>query len=54
VQWPRASGLAKLLLWGGYEAPASKESPMHEVIVAVLFIFMLLGPCLVTLGTAKS
>jgi len=27
---------------------------MHDVIVAVLFIFMLLGPCLVTIRGEKN
>jgi len=33
--------------------PLSEPLTMHDAMIAVLFVFMLFGPCLVTLGGSK-
>jgi len=38
----------------GESAAPQREPPMQEVIVAVLFVFMLLAPCLVMLRNSES
>jgi hypothetical protein len=36
------------------QSTARRESAMHDLIIAVVFVFMLIGPCLVTLGSGKD
>jgi hypothetical protein len=39
---------------GGESAAPQREPPMQEVIVAVLFVFMLLAPCLAMLRDSEG